>query len=193
MYTAQQYDQETGQYYLRARYYNPVVGRFLQEDTYRGDGLNLYAYCANNLVSYYDPSGHGTTENGCGAGGVKKPKDTQAGQVGNKSGTPSGRTFKSSYDIPTNDKGYTKSSLELGKKVHKEYMSDVADDVNKIKEYVLPSGKRVDFIDLENKIVYELKPNNPNQIRKGTKQLAGYLEEIETVFGKGWSSVLDTY
>lgn len=45
----------------------------------------------------------------------------------------------------------------------------------------------------KNKIVYELKPNNPNQIKKGTKQLAGYLEEIETVFGEGWSSVLDTY
>ncbi|MCM1267515.1 MAG: RHS repeat-associated core domain-containing protein [Bacteroidales bacterium] len=47
----------TGQYYLKERYYNPVVGRFLQEDTYRGDGLNLYAYCANNPVLYYDPSG----------------------------------------------------------------------------------------------------------------------------------------
>ena len=110
-----------------------------------------------------------------------------------ESGTSSGVTFKSQYEIPTDEKGYTKSSLDLGKKVHKEYMSDVADDVNKIKEYVLPSGKRVDFIDFENKIVYELKPNNPNQIRKGTKQLAGYLEEIETVYGKGWSSVLDTY
>ncbi len=31
---------------------------------------------------YYDPNGHGTTENGCGAEGVKKPKDTLAGQVG---------------------------------------------------------------------------------------------------------------
>ena len=58
LYTGQQYDQETGQYYLRARYYNPVIGRFMQEDTYRGDGLNLYAYCANNPVMYYDPSGH---------------------------------------------------------------------------------------------------------------------------------------
>lgn len=110
-----------------------------------------------------------------------------------KSVSSSGVTFKSQYEIPTNEKGYTKSSLDLRKKVHKEYMFDVADDVNKIKEYVLPSGKRVDFIDFDNKIVYELKPNNPNQIRKGTKQLAGYLEEIETVFGKGWSSVLDTY
>ena len=58
LYTGQQYDQETGQYYLRARYYNPVVGRFLQEDTYRGDGLNLYAYCANNPVVYYDDGGN---------------------------------------------------------------------------------------------------------------------------------------
>ena len=47
-----------GQYYLRARYYNPVIGRFTQEDSYRGDGLNLYAYCANNPVIYYDPSGY---------------------------------------------------------------------------------------------------------------------------------------
>jgi len=58
LYTGQQYDQETGQYYLRARYYNPVIGRFTQEDTYRGDGLNLYAYCGNNPVMYYDPNGH---------------------------------------------------------------------------------------------------------------------------------------
>ena len=43
LYTGQQYDQISEQYYLRARYYNPVVGRFLQEDVYRGDGLNLYA------------------------------------------------------------------------------------------------------------------------------------------------------
>jgi len=53
MYTGQQYDQEMGQYYLRARYYNPVEGRFTQEDVYRGDGLNLYAYCKNNPVTYY--------------------------------------------------------------------------------------------------------------------------------------------
>ncbi len=58
LYTGQQYDQETGQYYLRARFYNPVIGRFTQEDTYRGDGLNLYAYCGNNPVMYYDPSGY---------------------------------------------------------------------------------------------------------------------------------------
>ena len=56
-YTGQMYDGAACQYYLRARFYNPAIGRFMQEDTYRGDGLNLYAYCANNPVKYYDPSG----------------------------------------------------------------------------------------------------------------------------------------
>ena len=57
-YYGQQIDPITQQYYLRARFYNPVIGRFTQEDTYRGDGLNLYAYCANNPVYYIDPSGY---------------------------------------------------------------------------------------------------------------------------------------
>ena len=57
-YTGQQYDQLTGQYYLRARYYNPILGRFIQEDAYQGDGLNLYTYCKSNPVIYYDPSGY---------------------------------------------------------------------------------------------------------------------------------------
>jgi hypothetical protein len=35
-------------------------------------------------------------------------------------------------------------------------MSDVANGITKRKEYVLPSGKRVDYIDFEKKIVYEL-------------------------------------
>ena len=57
-YTGQQLDPLTQQYYLRARFYNPAIARFTQEDEYHGDGLNLYAYCANNPVDYYDPSGY---------------------------------------------------------------------------------------------------------------------------------------
>ena len=83
LYTGQQYDQETGQYYLRARFYNPVVGRFMQEDVYRGDGLNLYAYCGNNPVVYYDPSGYGKKVV-CSKEG-EKPEDNGAkGSGGNK-------------------------------------------------------------------------------------------------------------
>ncbi|HIX68914.1 MAG TPA: DNRLRE domain-containing protein [Candidatus Anaerostipes excrementavium] len=62
-YTGGIYDRMTGLYYLNARYYNPEDGRFLTEDTYRGetdepDTWHLYAYCANNPVNYVDPSGH---------------------------------------------------------------------------------------------------------------------------------------
>ena len=57
-FNGQQYDPISQQYYLRARYYNPVIGRFTQEDTYNVDGLNLYVYCRNNPVSYVDPSGN---------------------------------------------------------------------------------------------------------------------------------------
>ncbi|WP_316719939.1 polymorphic toxin-type HINT domain-containing protein [Terrisporobacter petrolearius] len=62
-YTGGIYDNKTGLYYLNARYYNPEDGRFLTEDTYRGEftdpsSLHLYAYCTNNPISYTDPSGH---------------------------------------------------------------------------------------------------------------------------------------
>ena len=42
----------------------------------------------------------------------------------------------------------------------------------------MPSGKRVDFIDFDKKVIYELKPFNPKQITAGNKQLVGYLKEI---------------
>ena len=35
-----------------------MIGRFIQEDTYYGDGLNLYEYCRNNAITYKDPTGH---------------------------------------------------------------------------------------------------------------------------------------
>ena len=39
-------------------YVSDEQGRFTQEDTYYGDGLNLYQYCQANPVGYVDPSGH---------------------------------------------------------------------------------------------------------------------------------------
>ena len=39
-----------------------MIGRFTQEDTYYGAGLNLYAYCRNLPVGYEDPSGHKACE-----------------------------------------------------------------------------------------------------------------------------------
>jgi RHS repeat-associated protein len=62
-FTGQQYDIETGLYYYRARYYNPILGRFIQADTIVQDPFdpqswNRYAYVRNNPLKYVDPSGH---------------------------------------------------------------------------------------------------------------------------------------
>ena len=49
------FDEETGLYYLRSRYYNAVVGRFLNEDALLSG--NLYSYCNNDAINYEDPTG----------------------------------------------------------------------------------------------------------------------------------------
>ena len=59
-YRSYRYDSETGLYYLQSRYYNPEWGRFLNADGYITGvsiGNNLYAYCCNNPINYYDPYG----------------------------------------------------------------------------------------------------------------------------------------
>ncbi|WP_248926754.1 S8 family serine peptidase [Paenibacillus hamazuiensis] len=54
-YTGEPQDDESGLIYLRARYYDPTVGRFISQDTVEGDlnnplSLNLYTYVQNNPV-----------------------------------------------------------------------------------------------------------------------------------------------
>ena len=56
------YDNETGLYYVSSRYYNPEIGRWINADGYisTGNGVlekNMYAYCQNNPVNMFDPSG----------------------------------------------------------------------------------------------------------------------------------------
>ena len=57
------YDDESGLYYLNARYYDAANGCFTQRDTYLGElhvpaSRNLYTYAAGNPIYYTDPTGH---------------------------------------------------------------------------------------------------------------------------------------
>jgi RHS repeat-associated protein len=48
-----------GYYYMKARYYDPAVGRFISEDPigFAGGDVNVMAYVGNNPVNGIDPSG----------------------------------------------------------------------------------------------------------------------------------------
>ncbi|WNQ12224.1 polymorphic toxin-type HINT domain-containing protein [Paenibacillus aurantius] len=74
-YTGLGYDYNSGLTYARARYYKPEIGRFISEDTYKGNVVepqsqNLYGYVQNNPLKYIDPSGHKIMEDSGGGGGT---------------------------------------------------------------------------------------------------------------------------
>ena len=61
-YTGEMIDAESGLLYLRARYYDPAIGRFISADPYLGRlaepvTQNRYIYVHNNPLLYADPSG----------------------------------------------------------------------------------------------------------------------------------------
>ena len=87
-YTSQAFDEETGLYYYgNSRYYDPVIGRFIQPDTmipnfFDPQTYDRYAYARDNPLFYVDPSGHG-------------PVDVAGDALFNTG------TFKSSYQLMT--------------------------------------------------------------------------------------------
>lgn len=61
------------------------------------------------------------------------------------------------------------------------------------KEVTLPSGKRADAVNFETREVRELKPNNPDAIRRGEQQVEGYRKELEQWKGGCWTCRVETY
>jgi hypothetical protein len=62
-----------------------------------------------------------------------------------------------------------------------------------VKEVALPSGKKMDAYNKDTKHIKELKPNNPKAIKKGEKQLEGYIKECDQAYGCGHTGEVVTY
>lgn len=58
-YTGREWDREAGLYFDRARYYDPMEGRFISKDPigFAGGDLNVYVYVQNNPLNLVDPFG----------------------------------------------------------------------------------------------------------------------------------------
>ena len=93
---------------------------------------------------------------------------------------------------------YTKSNLKLGQEMHAAYKLGEKG----IKEFRLPSGKRIDFLDIKNGKIFELKPFNPRAMKAGENQLNMYLKELQSpatinkfpeLNGIQWKKILDKY
>ena len=129
-------DAVTGQYYLRARFYNPVIARFLSEDTYYGDGLNLYSYCHNNPVRYVDPSGH-----------LCEEKYNAVESLREQDGSNAADALKKYKEL--REQGYTPEQIKNG-----DYnLKFTADEVNKLKETVINEGQMLKDMGLSNKLL----------------------------------------
>jgi len=67
-YVGEEFDPNAGFYYLRARWMNPVVGRFVSVDPWEGDpqapvSLHRYLYANASPISFHDPAGEATLSN----------------------------------------------------------------------------------------------------------------------------------
>ncbi len=61
-FTGRDWENESGLYQYRTRYYDPNYGMFITKDKYPSNlfnplTFNLYAYCQNNPLNYLDPTG----------------------------------------------------------------------------------------------------------------------------------------
>jgi len=90
------YDTDTGLYLARFRYFHPLLGRWINRDIIEElSGINLYAYCENNTVNFYDPLG---LQSWMGPGYGAIPVD---GSGGSSSG------FSVFHGTPTNSQTFT--------------------------------------------------------------------------------------
>ena len=194
----------------RARYYDPVLKRFISEDPAGlKAGLNGYRYVDNAPTEYSDPDGEIpvvpvaiayarciATCMAQAAAGAALFDELECFDVGDNAKDCAleclnpfnwgGKAGAKKLGVRGEN-----AAAKRGREAHKNYEKALGDKY-KYNE-ALPSGKRPDAVDFVNREVRELKPDNPETMKKGIKQLDGYVKELERMTGDKWKSFLDVY
>jgi RHS repeat-associated protein len=198
----------TGLVFMRARWYDPITGRFISRDPIRGaltlpQTQNPYAFAVNNPANVSDPSGKFietawdvanlaydvATFNPCDPWSYASTGYDALSVVvpflpaGATKVVTAGKVLKGAQNPAVQE------AAEYGKMMHKtyEYPAGYA------KEVTLESGKRVDALNEDLRHVIELKPDNPSAVQKGEKQVQGYVDELNQTTGGGWTGEVWTY
>ena len=110
------YSDDTGLMLLGARYYDPLIGRFITQDPKR-DGLNWYKYAGNNPVNDLDPNGTMS---------AKRFLDMWNAYIGGKQKAP--------YHLPITELDVSKIPLNQFKTLYKDIKAGIPGSYN-IDEY----------------------------------------------------------
>jgi RHS repeat-associated protein len=202
--------------YFGARYYQAKLARFTTVDpvyTWRDNLVdpqrwNRYAYGRNNPLKYVDPDGKAiwwiaiplalfyVANNPTPANVTTGPSvepilpnsvvtlfvlGAYAAYAGLTSAQP---------DLPSPDKkGGETPFTKAGRLAHKEEPLPEGFE----REVRLPSGKRMDGYNADQKKVIEIKPDKPAAVRRGQRQVGGYCQECDQHHGPGHSGAVQTY
>ena len=175
-YCGEYYDKETEEIYLRARYYQPSVGRFITRDTYTGEddeplSLHLYTYCANDGVNAWDPRGNKTVVGEKPMAGISVLLDKYYRSMQNKP-TPTPKP------TPKPNKVYALASSDTG--IHYKSLNEKKQLANAkyIKQYLQNKGWTLNAICGVLGNIYKECGMNPGhwQVWNNTKLAYGLLQ-----------------
>ncbi|MEW6573563.1 MAG: RHS repeat-associated core domain-containing protein [Bacillota bacterium] len=113
-----------GLYYMRARYYNPELRRFINRDLVLGTisnplALNTYSYCVNDTINHTDPAG-------------LLPKDAYLGVKQNQETI---KEMASKYSVDP----YLIAAVIVNENIFRWGYHQLKDDVGEVKTWFLPS------------------------------------------------------